>query len=254
MSWVAVPDTAHLDSRFLGVTAAARLAYLTSWLHASIAQSDGFIAAAALPMVSATDVLAAELVDAGLWRPAPGGWTIDGYLSINRTRAEIEALSAKRRDAGRKGGRLNGARRGEASAQALASKFASSPCAGAGAGALDPFSEGERGSKSSTSTSKSEASASPALCARLADIGVDDPSALLAEYGDQLVEAWLAELPHRPDLSNPAGFLVSRLSTGQMPPPRPAPSASPMSRVIAEKAREFVASLPPLDTARAVGE
>ncbi|MBE0610074.1 MAG: hypothetical protein IH609_11880 [Dehalococcoidia bacterium] len=252
MSYVQIPDTTHLDSRFLRVSEPARLAYLTSWLHSSNARSDGFVAVAALAMVAASEAIADELEEAGLWAAVPGGWTVGGYLPLNRTRAEIEALSRKRSEAGQKGGRRNAARWGEALASPSVSPPASSNSAVAGAADPLPFPEGKWGETApATATALAEAFASPETIARLEDVGVDDPAGTLATYGDALVTAWLDELPNKPSLTNPAGYLVGRLRAGELPPTRePAPETA-LARIARENAAAKLATLPPL---QAVGE
>lgn len=252
MSYVQIPDTTHLDSRYLGVSEGARLAYLTSWLHASNARSDGFVAVAALAMVAATEAIAVELEQSGLWAAVPGGWTVAGYLPLNRTRAEIEALSRKRSEAGQKGGRRNAARWGEAIASPSASPSASSNSADADAVDPLPFPEGKRWETApATASAIAEALASPETVARLDALGVDDPEEILAAHGDELVVAWLDELPNRPALTNPAGFLVGRLRAGELPPAREPAAESALARIARENAAAKVAALPPL---QAVGE
>ncbi|MCC7089532.1 MAG: hypothetical protein IT295_10280 [Dehalococcoidia bacterium] len=256
MSYVQIPDTIHLDSRFLRVSEPARLAYLTSWLHASNARSDGFVAVAALAMVAATEAIAGELEQSGLWAAVPGGWTVAGYLPLNRTRAEIEALSRKRSEAGQKGGRRNAARWGEALAQSSVSPSVSPSVSSnsADADAADPlpFPEGKLGKTApATAAALAEALASPESVARLAALGVDDPAGLLAAHGDELVAAWLDELPNRPALTNPAGFLVGRLRAGELPPAREPAAESALARIARENAAAKLATLPPL---QAVGE
>lgn len=269
MTYVKIPDHLYLDAAMLGVSQAARWTNVAGWMYCSTARTDGFVPLGALGTLGASPAEASELESAGLWVPVPGGWTIVGYLENNRSREEIERISAVRRRAGAIGGKQRGSN--------LLERGLSNAVAAAGSTDTDPHLEVHR-SSSSNSNSKNEANASasasapvtwlsrrdravtrdPALLEALGELGIDDPSALLSEHGDELVGAWLEDLPYRPDLANPAGFLVSRLAAGLMPPPRPAPSASPLQRIIAAKAREFVDAAPPLavqmETGRAVGE
>lgn len=71
--------------------------------------------------------LAVKLVSAGLWEPREGGWAVHDFHDHNPTAAEVKArrseLSAKRAEAGKRGGIRSGqVRGGEANAKQNASK------------------------------------------------------------------------------------------------------------------------------------
>lgn len=241
MTYVKIPDHLYLEAPMLAVSAAARWTNVAGWMYCSTARSDGFVPVGALGTLGADRSLALELEAVGLWVPVSGGWTIAAYLENNRSREEIERISAERRRAGAIGGkqkRTNLLERGLSNAVAAAD--------------LDPYPH-SRGTITISSSSKDVASCydDSALSEQLAAVGIDDPAALLAEHGRGLVEAWLAELPNRPNLTNPAGFLVGRLTGGQMPPARPRPAPTQLERITREKARDFVAATPPLDLRQA---
>src|SRR6476619_7621329 len=45
-----------------------------------------------------------HLVEAGIWEPVKGGWQIHDYLEYQPSKEEIQSLSNKRRENGRRGG------------------------------------------------------------------------------------------------------------------------------------------------------
>jgi len=56
---------------------------------------DGFIPPEALPFLHATPAVAADLVDAGLWRPCPAGWEINGWSEFQPTSDEEAERKAR---------------------------------------------------------------------------------------------------------------------------------------------------------------
>ena len=71
----------------------AAFAYLCSLAYAGQHGTDGYIPAYALPFIHATKGIAKQLVDVGLWHPAPNGWEINGY---DEFQVSDEAAKARR--------------------------------------------------------------------------------------------------------------------------------------------------------------
>ncbi len=251
--YVKIPDTLYLAPAMLAVSTSARWTNVAAWMYCSTARSDGFVPEGALGALGADLPIALELEAAGLWLPAPGGWTVDGYLPLNRTRAQIEEISGKRKITGQMGGQAK-------ARQQVASGSVERRSSNADAAVdLDPlpFPERELGTEPTPATADGESLAicyevpNPATVARLEALGVDAPEEKLATYGDELVTAWLDELPNKPSLTNPAGYLVGRLRAGERPPAREPAPESALARIAAENAAAKLAALPPL---QAVGE
>ena len=124
---------AKFDDRFIShpkVLAAGPLAialHMRAIVHSALHLTDGIIRRRQLNHIlnwedDAEDFddapprnleLAARLVNAGLWEEAPEGegWQIHDYLDWNPSRAEAQATSAARSEAGRKAGLASGAAR-----------------------------------------------------------------------------------------------------------------------------------------------
>jgi hypothetical protein len=111
MSWLRIDD--HFPDHPKVVAAGP----LAAWLHvcgmayAARYLTDGFIPAGQLRRladVEEPDVLAEKLIEAGLWHRADGGYAIHDYLKYNPSAAEMRQrqaeISAKRAEAGRRGG------------------------------------------------------------------------------------------------------------------------------------------------------
>jgi len=78
----------------------AAFAYLCSLAYAGQHGTDGYIPAYALPFIHATNQIAKQLVDVGLWHPAPGGWDINGWDEFQVS----DEAARKRRERAQKGG------------------------------------------------------------------------------------------------------------------------------------------------------
>jgi hypothetical protein len=84
-----------------------------AWAYAGAHLTDGYIERDALPMIwpmlspdgRDAERLAERLVSAGLWEPTPDGWTLVGFLPMNRTRAQVERRSAAAAIGGRASGK-----------------------------------------------------------------------------------------------------------------------------------------------------
>lgn len=103
MTWVKIDDNLPQNLKVRSVSAPARWAYVSSICYAGANRTDGIIPRTALAMLDATPKIAAELLAARLWKDHVAGWEIHDFLKHNRAREASDALSEKRREAGRKG-------------------------------------------------------------------------------------------------------------------------------------------------------
>lgn len=103
----------RIDDHITENPAIIRVGPLAAWLflaglcYCSRQLSDGAIPAGVLGQLSAVDKPhrhAAALVAEGLWQTTTDGWQVVDYTQWQRSRAEVERLSAKRAAAGSKGG------------------------------------------------------------------------------------------------------------------------------------------------------
>lgn len=67
--------------------------------YSGVHGTDGFVPAVALPMLHATKREAEQLVAVGLWRPAQGGWDVNGWAEFQPSSEEAEDRSRKAREA-----------------------------------------------------------------------------------------------------------------------------------------------------------
>jgi hypothetical protein len=79
---------------------AAAFAYLCSLAYAGQHGTDGYIPSYALPFIHATNQIAKQLVDVGLWHPTPGGWLVNGWDEFQVS----DDAARKRRERAQKGG------------------------------------------------------------------------------------------------------------------------------------------------------
>jgi hypothetical protein len=135
VSWVRIDDRAPEHRKQLAAGAVASWLWVCGLAYANRQPArDGFVPAAVLPMlypIPGVTKQAARLVDAGLWERVEGGFQIHDYLDFQPSRAEVEQASARKAEAGRRGGLKSGeARRSksEAAAQGNA-KHGASPVA-----------------------------------------------------------------------------------------------------------------------------
>jgi uncharacterized cupin superfamily protein len=87
----------------------AAFAYVSSLAYSGAHGTDGLIEEDCLSEVYATKKEAAELVDVGLWRPAPGGWDINGWDEFQVS----DEASRRRRERAQKGGIAKAAKAAE---------------------------------------------------------------------------------------------------------------------------------------------
>lgn len=92
MSWLRIEDTFFSHPKALRCSPAARGIWVSCLSWSASQLSDGFVPEAVPRMVGAKgNRLPQELVDAGLWSPAPGGWQIVHYLIYNPSRDQVLA-------------------------------------------------------------------------------------------------------------------------------------------------------------------
>lgn len=78
----------------------AAFAYIASLAYAGAQGTDGYIQENSLFLVHARKAEANDLVAVGLWRPAPGGWDINGWDEFQVS----DEAARKRRERAQKGG------------------------------------------------------------------------------------------------------------------------------------------------------
>ena len=107
--YVKVDVDYYHNSKIVAAGARAELLYLRALCFANHTRSDGYIGSGQITAfvhgIRNWRGLVVDLVAAGLWEPAAGGWRIVDFLQRNRSRAEIDEISQKRAEAGRLGGR-----------------------------------------------------------------------------------------------------------------------------------------------------
>lgn len=79
----------------------AAFVYVAGLAYCGQHGTDGFIPITALPFIHATRSEANTLVSVGLWRPAPGGWDINGWDEFQVS----DEAAKKRRERAQKGAR-----------------------------------------------------------------------------------------------------------------------------------------------------
>jgi hypothetical protein len=77
----------------------AIVGYMAGLGYAGAHGTDGFLPAVGLPMLHGTKREATELVEVGLWVPAPGGWDINGWGEFQPSNFDTEQRSKKAREA-----------------------------------------------------------------------------------------------------------------------------------------------------------
>lgn len=80
----------------------AAFVWVTSLGYAGAHGTDGFLPAACLPFLHATKADANALVSVGLWKPAPGGWEINGWAEFQPSNEETQERKKRARDAAMK--------------------------------------------------------------------------------------------------------------------------------------------------------
>lgn len=100
MSWARVDDAWWSHRKVIGLDLEARGLWVSGLSYASH-QRDPLIPEAALPLMRATPEIADRLVDAGLWQRHDNGYLIHDW-------DDYQSTSAKRAEAGRRGGEKSG--------------------------------------------------------------------------------------------------------------------------------------------------
>ncbi|MBP6833050.1 MAG: hypothetical protein KA978_19840, partial [Deltaproteobacteria bacterium] len=130
MNWAKIDDGFYDHPKVLVAGEEAANLYLRGLVWCCKHLTDGAIPREALRTLTGrrdAAALAVKLVASGLWEAREGGWAVHDFLDHNPTAAEVKArrseLSAKRAEAGKRGGIRSGqVRGGEANAKQTASK------------------------------------------------------------------------------------------------------------------------------------
>lgn len=107
LPWVRLETSYPDNPKVLDLVTARRWRAITvhtfglSW--SGRAGTDGYIPAPALPLIHADKTTAAQLVDAGLWTTAPGGWVINGWADYQESTTENQARRETAQTRGMKG-------------------------------------------------------------------------------------------------------------------------------------------------------
>jgi hypothetical protein len=103
LPWVRLDTQFPSNPKVLELTAAKRwraaFVYVASLAYAGSHGTDGYIPDNSLMFLHATKVEAAQLVEAGLWNPAPGGWEVNGWDEFQVS----DEAAKRRRDRAQKG-------------------------------------------------------------------------------------------------------------------------------------------------------
>ena len=104
-----LPHRVMADDRWIDMSPAAAALFLFAWDYTSRELTDGIVSRSRMARLGPStidDVAAlAELIEAGFVRPTHDDKIeIVGFLDINRTRAQVEDISRKRAEAGRRSG------------------------------------------------------------------------------------------------------------------------------------------------------
>jgi hypothetical protein len=97
---VLLPSNPKLD----GLSSSTKWSLIELWLHCGQHRTDGFVRDKIWVTIG-TPTGRRKLVERGLAERVRGGYQMHDYLGHQRSKAEIEALSAKRSAAGSKGGK-----------------------------------------------------------------------------------------------------------------------------------------------------
>lgn len=99
---VLLPEHPKLD----GLSAAAKWTLIEVWCYCGRNRTDGLLSEARWKQFG-TPAIRRQLIERGLAEEAPGGYLMHDFIGPDghqRSRAEIDELSARRAEAGRKGG------------------------------------------------------------------------------------------------------------------------------------------------------
>ena len=102
MTWYKVDDGIHSHPKFLDVSLAAVGLWTMCGAWCSAYLTDGQITRRQVQRLGGDDTLAAELVDAGLWRETGDGYVFHDWGDYQPTREDVEASRAAARERMRK--------------------------------------------------------------------------------------------------------------------------------------------------------
>lgn len=111
MAWVYLDDQFTEHPKIDTLSDGAFRIHVAAICYANRHLTDGYLEAARIQRLvpKYQKRFVTELVNAGLWEPAGGGYQIHDYLDWNKSREEVETAQAKlskvRAEAGRKGAR-----------------------------------------------------------------------------------------------------------------------------------------------------
>ncbi len=107
MTYVKVDDHFTEHPKVLEIGPMAECLWLRGLCYAGRNRTDGRVPAGIVRRMGDMDgeATAARLVEVGLWEAEAGGWRMHDYGDWQRSREEIDEISAKRTEAGRRGGK-----------------------------------------------------------------------------------------------------------------------------------------------------
>lgn len=95
MAWFKVDDHLYSHPKWIDLPKGARALWVTAGAWSAGQLLDGFIPAAALPLLSGTRAEAKRLVESGLWVEAPGGWSFHDWAAYQPTKRAVMDKRAK---------------------------------------------------------------------------------------------------------------------------------------------------------------
>jgi hypothetical protein len=103
LPWVRLDTGFPMNPKILGLVEDRQwrpiVTYIAGLAYSGQQGTDGFIPAGALAFIHATKRDAQALVDAGLWRPCPGGWEVPGWAEFQPSTEESQKRKKKAQDA-----------------------------------------------------------------------------------------------------------------------------------------------------------
>lgn len=98
MAWFKVDDKFHSHPKVISVPLAATGLWVLAGAWSADQLTDGFVPKTALRLFGATATQAKELVRAGLWIEAEGGWLFHDWLDHQPSRVEVEGVRQRERE------------------------------------------------------------------------------------------------------------------------------------------------------------
>ncbi|MSS45305.1 hypothetical protein FYJ43_04435 [Cutibacterium sp. WCA-380-WT-3A] len=128
MSWFKVDDTFPLNPKVLACPLEALGLWVTAGAWCAQQLTDGYVPKAVLPMLRSNEANASILLQAGLWERVEGGYQFHDWNeyqpSSSAVRERRKQTSAKRSEAGRKGGMKSGVTRRNKASEARSKREA----------------------------------------------------------------------------------------------------------------------------------